>query len=60
MSPSKDQHFNGLHVTKVENVKNDRQLPSMHMDLEKPRLKQLQATTPNCNMAYSVKVQLHF
>ncbi len=60
MSPSKDQHFNALHVTKVENVKKDGQLPNMHMDLEKPRLKQLQATTPNCSRASSVHVQLHF
>jgi len=50
----------GLHVTKVKNVKKDGQLPSMHMDLEKLGLKQLQAITPNYNMASSVEVQLHF
>jgi len=38
-SPSKDQHFDGLHVIEVESVEKDRQLPNMHTDLEKPRLK---------------------
>ncbi len=60
MSPSKYQHFNGPHVTKVKSAEKDGQLPSMHTDLGKPRLKQLQAPTPNCNMASSVKMQLQF
>jgi hypothetical protein len=37
-SPSKDQHSDGLHVIEVENIEKDGQ-PSIHMDLEKPRLK---------------------
>ncbi len=58
MSPSKDQHSNGLHVIKlfeVESVEKDGQ-PNMYTNLEKPKLKHAQATTPNCNMAFVVKM----
>jgi len=61
-SPSEDQHYNGLHVIKIyetEGVEKDGQ-PSMYTNLEKPRLKQTQAIAPNCNMAFGVKMQLHF
>jgi hypothetical protein len=58
MSPSKDQHFDGFHVIKAENAKKDRQ-PSMHTNLETLRLKHLQATTLDCNMAFGVKMQLY-
>ncbi len=57
-SPSKDQHLNGLHViklSKVKSVEKDGQ-PSMYTNLEKPKLKHSQATTPNCNMAFVVKL----
>ncbi len=47
----------GIHVKEVENIEKDGQ-PSMHTDLEKPGLKQLQVIALNCNMASSVKVQL--
>jgi hypothetical protein len=56
-SPSKYQHSNGLHVikiSKVESVEKDGQ-PNMYTNLEKPKLKHAQATTPNCNMAFVVK-----
>jgi hypothetical protein len=61
-SPSKDQHSNGFHVIKlseVESVEKDGQ-PSMYTNLEIPKLKHAQATTPNCNIAFVVKMQLHF
>jgi hypothetical protein len=59
MSPSKDQHFDGFHVIKTKNAKKDGQ-PSMHTDFETSGLKQFQATTLDCNMAFGVKVQLYF
>jgi hypothetical protein len=37
-SPSKDQHYDGLHVIEVENTKKVGQ-PNMHMDLETSGLK---------------------
>jgi hypothetical protein len=38
MSPSKDQHSDGLHVIEVESTKKVGQ-PNMHMDLETSGLK---------------------
>jgi len=55
MSPSKDQHFDGFHVIKIESPKKDGLL-SMHTNLETSRLKHLQATTLDCNMAFGVKM----
>ncbi len=57
-SPSKDQPSNGLHVIKLSEIKSvekDGQ-PSMYTNLEKPKLKHAQVTTPNYNMAFVVKM----
>jgi hypothetical protein len=54
----KDQHSDGLHVIKAKNTKKVGQ-PSMHTDLETLGLKQFQATTIDCNMAFAVEVKLH-
>jgi len=54
-SPSKDQHSYGLHVIKEKNVKKVWQ-PNMYIDLETLGLKQLQATTTNCNMAFAIEM----